>query len=326
MVRGKILSLRYGILGTGALGGFYGAKLQKVGLDVHFLVRSDYQHVTQHGLVVESIDGDFRLPQVNAYRDVEKMPRCDVVIIAMKTTQNYQLPQMLPIVLKDDGVVVVLQNGLGIEEEIGKIVTCDMSHRIIGGLSFLTANKIASGHIRHLSYKNIILGGFAANYQTMEITSRMQQIANDFENAGIPTELTEDLLLARWKKLVWNIPYNGLSVVLNASTAELMGDIYTRQLVENIMNEVVLAAKACSREIPENFVQLMLGNTAKMPSYRTSMKIDFDEHRPLEVEAIFGNPLKIATALSSNLSLHFPLITCLYQQLNFLDEKNRYLV
>jgi 2-dehydropantoate 2-reductase len=326
MVRGKILSLRYGILGTGALGGFYGAKLQKVGLDVHFLVRSDYQHLTEHGLVIESVDGDFTLPQVNVYPDVEKMPRCDVVIIAMKTTQNYQLPQMLPIVLKDDGVVVVLQNGLGIEEEIGKIVACNTSHPIIGGLSFLTANKIAPGHIRHLSYKNIILGGFTANYQTMEITSRMQKIANDFENAGIPTELTEDLLLARWKKLVWNIPYNGLSVVLNASTAELMGDIYTRQLVENIMNEVVLAAKACSREIPKNFVQLMLGNTAKMPSYRTSMKIDFDEHRPLEVEAIFGNPLRIATALSSDLSLHFPLITCLYQQLKFLDKKNRHLV
>ncbi len=323
-----MLSLTYGILGTGALGGFYGAKLQKAGLNVHFLVRSDYKHVIQHGLVIESVDGDFVLPQVSAYQDVGKMPCCDVVVIAMKTTQNYQLPQILPSVLKDDGVVLVLQNGLGIEEEIAKIVGCVDAeqlvprHRIIGGLSFLTANKISPGSIRHLSYKNIILGGFAANYQIMKITSRMQQIAGDFENAGIPVELTEDLLLARWKKLVWNIPYNGLSVVLNASTAELMGDIYTRQLVENIMNEVVLAAKACSRVIPDVFVQLMLSNTAKMPSYRTSMKIDFDEHRPLELEAIFGNPLKITTALGTDLSLNFPLITCLYQQLKFLDTKN----
>ncbi|MEA5569902.1 putative 2-dehydropantoate 2-reductase [Calothrix sp. UHCC 0171] len=316
-----MVNLTYGILGTGALGGFYGAKLQKSGLPVNFLVRSDYQHIVEHGLMIESIDGNFHLPKINAYIDVDKkMPRCDVVIIAMKTTQNYQLPQILPSLVKDDGVVLVLQNGLGMETEVAKIVG---NERVIGGLSFLTANKIAPGHIRHLSYKNIILGGFAANYQLVEINSRMQQIASDFENAGIPMELTTDLLLARWKKLVWNIPYNGLSVILNASTAELMADMHTRELVEKIMNEVVLAAEICGREIPHSFVQLMLGNTAKMPSYQPSMKIDFDECRPLEVEAIFGNPLRITSTFDAHVSDKLPLINCLYQQLKFLDTKNR---
>lgn len=309
-------SLKYAILGTGALGGFYGAKLQRVGLDVHFLVRSDFEHVTQHGLVIESVDGDFTLPQVNAYRDVEKMLCCDVVVIAMKTTQNYQLPQILPTVIKDNGVVVVLQNGLGIEEEVAEIVGYQ---RVIGGLSFLTANKTAPGHIRHLSYKNIILGEFAANYQQVEITQRVKDIAGDFETAGIPVELSEDLLLARWKKLVWNIPYNGLSVILDATTSELMGNICTRQLVESLMNEVVVGAKACNRVISDSFVQLMLSNTAKMIAYRTSMKIDYDERRPLEVEAIFGNPFRKATALGASL----PLIGCLYQQLKFLDARSR---
>ncbi|BAZ41363.1 2-dehydropantoate 2-reductase [Calothrix sp. NIES-4101] len=316
-----MVNLTYGILGTGALGGFYGAKLQKSGLPVHFLVLSDYQHIVEHGLIIESIDGNFTLPKINAYTDVDKkMPRCDVVIIAMKTTQNYQLPQILTSLVKDDGVVLVLQNGLGMETEVAKIVG---NERVVGGLSFLTANKIAPGYIRHLSYKNIILGGFAANYQLVEINTRMQQIARDFENAGIPIELTTDLLLARWKKLVWNIPYNGLSVILNASTAELMADMYTRELVENIMNEVVLAAKVCEREIPHSFVQLMLANTAKMPAYRPSMKIDFDEFRPLEVEAIFGNPLRIMSTFDVHVSQKFPLINCLYQQLKFLDAKNR---
>ncbi len=105
---------KYAILGTGALGGFYGAKLQKTGLDVHFLLRSDYEHVKKYGLVVESKDGDFTLPQVNAYQDIETMPQCDVVIVALKTTQNYLLPKLLPSVIKDGGVVLVLQNGLGI--------------------------------------------------------------------------------------------------------------------------------------------------------------------------------------------------------------------
>jgi 2-dehydropantoate 2-reductase len=85
LLGGEILSLTYGILGTGALGGFYGAKLQKAGLKVHFLVRSDYKHIIQHGLFIESVDGNFTLPQVSAYENVEKMPCCDVVVIAMKT-------------------------------------------------------------------------------------------------------------------------------------------------------------------------------------------------------------------------------------------------
>ncbi|MBK1988694.1 putative 2-dehydropantoate 2-reductase [Sphaerospermopsis aphanizomenoides BCCUSP55] len=304
----------YGILGTGALGGFYGAKLQKAGHNVHFLLKSDYLDVLQNGLIIESKDGDFILPHVQVYNDVEKMPRCDVVVIALKTTQNHLLKQMLPAVVKDDGVVLVLQNGLGIEAEVAEIVG---NVKVIGGLCFLCSNKVGPGHIRHLDYGQITLGEYASNYHPTGITDKMREIATDFENAGISIELVEDLLFGRWKKLVWNIPYNGLSVILNARTDELMADIHTRQLVEQLMFEVALGAKSTGRLIPESFIQTMLDYTVKMKPYRTSMKIDFDEGRPLEVEAIFGNSLRKAEAASVNL----PQIRCLYQQLKFLDRK-----
>ncbi|OUL28227.1 putative 2-dehydropantoate 2-reductase [Nostoc sp. 106C] len=306
----------YAILGTGALGGFYGAKLQKAGLDVHFLLRSDYKYVSQSGLVIESKDGDFTLPQVHAYHDVEKMPQCDVVMVALKTTQNHLLAQMLPPVVKDNGVVLILQNGLAVEEEVAKIVG---NVSIIGGLCFLCSNKVAAGHIRHLDYGQITLGEYTASYQPCGITDKMRQIADDFINAGISIELTEDLLLGRWKKLVWNIPYNGLSVILNARTDELMAYKHTRNLAEQLMYEVADGAKSCDRIIPDSFIQMMLDYTVKMKPYRTSMKIDYDARRPLEVEAIFGNPLRKAQAAGVNLSQ----ISCIYQQLKFLDEKIR---
>lgn len=306
----------YAILGTGALGGYYGACLQKAGLDVHFLLHSDYQHVCKHGLVVETPDGDFTLPKVNAYWDAIAMPRCDVVAIALKTTQNHLLPQLLPYVVKDDGVVLVLQNGLGIEDRVAEIVG---SHRIIGGLCFLASNKLGPGHIHHLDYKVITLGEYVPNYCPGGVTSRMREIANDFESAGIPIVLAEDLLLARWQKLVWNIPYNGLSVVLDAMTNDLMADDYARSLVEQLMHEVVAGAAACDRLIPDSFIGRMLDHTAKMKKpYRTSMKIDYDNRRSLEVEAIFGNPLRMAQAAGADL----PRISMLYQQLKFLDGKN----
>jgi 2-dehydropantoate 2-reductase len=244
------------------------------------------------------------------------MPRCDVVIISLKTTQNQLLPNLLPPIVKDDGVVLVLQNGLDIESEIAEIVN---NVSIIGGLCFLCSNRVAPGHIHHLDYGQITLGEYKSNYQLTGITQKMREVTTDFENAGISIELLEDLLLGRWKKLVWNIPYNGLSVILDGRTDELMTDIHTRQLVETLMWEVVAGAKSTGRIIPESFVQTMLDYTTKMKPYRTSMKIDFDEKRPLEVEAIFGNPLRKAESAG----VYLQQIRCLYQQLKFLDMRNK---
>lgn len=306
----------YAIVGTGALGGFYGAKLQKAGLEVNFLLRSDYEHVKKHGLIVESPQGDFTLPQVRAYHDSHKMPQCDVVIVGIKTTQNHFLPKILPHLLKDNGVVLVLQNGLNIEPEVAKIVGAE---RVIGGLCFLCSYKVSHGHICHLDYGGITLGEYSQDYKSIGITNRLHQIANDFKRAHIPIKMSEDLLLSRWKKLVWNIPYNGLSVVLNARTDELMANPDTLILVEEIMGEVVAAAKSCDRIIPDDFIPHMLDYTHKMKPYRTSMKIDYDESRPLEVEAIFGNPIRAA----EQAGIKLPQIEVLYRMLKFVDAQRQ---
>jgi len=301
----------YAIIGTGALGGFYGSRLQHAGCELHFLLHRDYEHVRQHGLICESTDGDFTLPKVNAYADVRKMPRCDVVCVCLKTTQNHLLPQLLPPVVKDDGVVLVMQNGLGMEAQVAEIVG---PQRVTGGLCFLCSNKVGPGHIRHLGYSLVALAEFAAR----GISKRMRAIADDLQRANVEIELAEDLDVVRWKKLVWNIPYNGLSVVLDATTKELMAQPQSRQLVEAIMREVVADARACGVAVTDEIIKRMLANTEKMAPYRTSMKIDYDDHRPLRVEAIFGNPLRAVQQVGTT----SPLLEQLYAQLKFLDARN----
>ena len=222
------------------------------------------------------------------------------------------LPILLPPVVKDDGVVLVMQNGLGIEEEVAKIVG---PTRVMGGLCFLCSNKTGPGHICHLDYGMVSLGEFAMH----GVSDRMRQVADDFQRAGIPIQLAEDLAVARWQKLVWNIPYNGLSVVLDANTDALMANVHTRRLVEKIMRETVADARAVGVPLEDAVVERMLGYTAKMKPYRTSMKIDLDERRPMEVEAIFGNPLRAA----QKSGIDSPLLETLYRQLKFLDERNR---
>lgn len=309
---------RYAILGAGALGGYYGARLAHAGDDVHFLLRSDYDHVAQRGLTVESIEGDFSIPadRIHAYRDAADMPPCNVVCVCLKTTDNHALNGLLPKVLSDDGHVVMIQNGLDIENPVTAQVGAD---RVIGALAFLCSNKVAPGHVKHLDYGKLKFGRHTANGEPGGVDGVLRAIGGDFERAGLPVELTDDLVLARWQKLVWNVPYNGLSVTLDAETDELMDNPQHRALVETLMREVVAGAAACGRIIGDDFVRLMLDHTEKMTPYRTSMKIDYDERRPLEVESIFGNPLRTAEARGATL----PEMRKLYEQLVKMDQCNR---
>jgi 2-dehydropantoate 2-reductase len=303
-------------LGTGALGGFYGARLCRAGCDVHFLVHSDFEHVRQHGLVVDSKDGDFVLPRVHAYRDVRDMPRCDVAAVALKATHNHLLPSLLPSVLADDGVVLLMQNGLGGEQEAARAAP---GHAVLAALCFLCSNKVGPGHIRHSNYGAVRFAQYSADGAVAGVSDCMRGIAQDFSAAGIEVDLLEDLLLARWQKLVWNVPMSGLSVVLNTDTGALMADPHARALAEDIMREVVAGARSCGRLIDDRFVQNMLDMTLAMKPYRASMKVDFDDHRPMEVEAIYGNPLRAAQQSGARM----PLVETLYRQLKFLDARNR---
>ncbi|MDE5121535.1 MAG: putative 2-dehydropantoate 2-reductase [Trichodesmium sp. St19_bin1] len=305
----------YAIIGSGALGGFYGAKLQKAGLEVHFLLHSDYHHVLENGFIIKSKDGDFKLSQVNAYNNTNEMPKCDVILIGLKTTQNNLLAKFLPPLLKENTVVLLLQNGLSAEPEVAKIVG---EQRLIGGISHLASNKLSFGYIHHIDDGSIRIGRYARNYQFAKITNKMREITHDFEISGVPVYLTEDLLLERWKKLVWNIPYNSLSVILDARTNEIMGNANTINLVVEIMQEVLEGAKSCQRQIPDSYIQKMLDHTKELQPYLTSMKIDYERRRPLEIEGIIGNPLRMAREAGIKL----PKMGMLYQQLKFLDTRN----
>lgn len=311
-----MLVKRYAIIGTGAIGGYYGARLQQSGCDVHFLLRSDYDYVKNQGLRVESVNDSITLPQVKAYNNAADMPLIDVVVIALKTTQNCHLAELMP-PLRDGAVVLTLQNGLDIEKDIAQWVPPE---QIMGGLCFICANKVGPGHIHHLDYGKIQLGAYSATNQRRELSSAMIDIADDFRRAKIPIDITNDLFIARWRKLVWNVPYNGLSVVMDATTDELMADEAIKTRIYTLMTEVIAAANAwvdylsqaagSTRQIPMSWAANMLNATTRMKPYRTSMKIDFDEGRPLEVEAILGNPVRAA----AEVGVAVPAMETLYQQ------------
>jgi len=308
---------RYAILGTGALGGYYGGLLAHAGFETHFLLRSDFEHVQRRGLVVDSIRGDFAVgpDHIHAHRDPAAMPACDVAVVCLKTTQNERLPELLAKCVKPDGVVLVLQNGLQPEADAAAIVGAD---RVLGGLCFLCSNKIGPGHIQHLDYGHIHLGVYdpapapGSASAGSAAARHFPQVVEDFNAAGIETVGVGDLRLSRWKKLVWNIPYNGLSVVLNQTTDVMMADHETRRRIERVMHEVQAAALAVDdKVIKDDFIETMLGYTAKMEPYKTSMMLDFEAGRAMEIEAIVGDPLRAGLAGGVKL----PEVAALYSRL-----------
>jgi 2-dehydropantoate 2-reductase len=267
-------------------------------------------------LAIASVEGDFTLPRVNAYATVEAMPPCDVVLVALKTTQNHLLSDLLPPLVKPGGAVLLFQNGLGMEPAVHALVGEQVL--VVGGLCFICANKVGPGQIHHLDYGRVLMAIYGDRYLPQPTSPLLQKIAADFEQASLETRLSENLMLARWQKLVWNIPFNGLSVILDALTDALIAHPQTYKLATQLMHEVAAAAAGYQLEISENHIQAMLADTRQMPPYRTSMKIDYDERRPLEVEAILGNPIRYA----AQVGVAMRSTTMLYQQLQFLNERD----
>lgn len=282
------LIMKYAIIGTGAIGGFYGARLDKAGFEVHFLLHTDYQYVVDHGLTIDSCDGNFTLPSPKVYDSTSDMPQCDVVIVALKTTQNHLLPSLLPPLLKPDTIILLIQNGIGVEADVQQLFP---SQPIAAGMAFICSAKAGPGHINHQFYGNINIGNYSCHNP-----QRYNQMLADFRAAGIGAADVE-YLEARWKKAVWNMPFNGMTVALNTTTNRLLSCESTHRLIYDQMLEVIGAAQALGVEnLDTRFADKMIANTIKMPPYSPSMKLDFDFHRPMEINYLYTRPIAEARA------------------------------
>ncbi len=305
----KTAKMRYGIIGVGAIGGYYGCKLAYSGQEVHFLSHSDYEFVKERGMQVDSCDGSFHLKQVNVYQYPKDMPKCDVVIVGLKTTNNHLLSELLPPLLHEHTVVVLIQNGIGVEADVQKMFP---DVQLIAGLAFICSAKTEPGRVNHQCYGSINLGNYSCKDERL-----FSAILNDFTNAGIQAG-SVPYEEARWKKAVWNMPFNGMTVALNTRTDLLLKQPATRQLIRDLMMEVIEAAHHLGvTGLDEAFADKMIQMTDEMTPYSPSMKLDFDFHRPMEIYYLYTRPIQIAREAGFSM----PKLEMLEAELRFLAEK-----
>jgi 2-dehydropantoate 2-reductase len=303
--------MKIAVVGPGAVGSYYGAKLWRDHHEVHFLLRSDYDVVRRHGVQIRSPEGNFTA-RPRCARIPGEIGVCDLVLIALKTTANDQFPKLLPPLVGEKTAILTLQNGLGSEEQLAALFGPE---RVLGGLCFVCLNRTAPGVIEHMAHGKIVLGEFNGWPEP-----RTHDIAGAIRHAGVPCAVADNLACAHWEKLVWNIPFNGLGVASSAgleaftnidephgplprrgpclTTDLLLADPAWFAWVRGLMEEVIVAAQAKGLKLAASVADEQIAKTREvMGPYRPSTLIDFERGQPLELESLFLEPLRQAHAV-----------------------------
>jgi 2-dehydropantoate 2-reductase len=302
------------IIGAGAVGGFYGAKLQKSGYDVQYYS----QYLKSGNLNIKSIWGDFQIPII-VHNNTKEMKKSDLIIISTKLLPEIPIPNLIHPLMKSGSIILFLQNGINQEEKFYKYMEKKQELKkfnpiILGGLAFTCINRISPTEIHHIDYGKIKIGSLLKEHR-----KKCKEIVQIFKNAGIETEFCSNLRKARWEKLLWNIAFNTLSVIGNkATTEELIRSFYTEELAKLLMEEIIKIAQYEKNSPGKKKIEEMIQRTRKMKPYKTSMLIDFENKKPMEIDAIVGEPLNLAKKYKINT----PYLKFCYNILKFLDEQN----
>ncbi len=299
----NLREMKIAVVGSGAIGCYYGGMLTRAGFDVRFLLRADLAHVRAHGLTIHTQGQTVAVPRVTAYGTTTEIGPADLVIIALKATANAALEELLPPLLGENTALLTLQNGLGNEEFLAARWGAE---RVMGALCFVCLNRTAPGVIEHYDAGSISIGEFRR-----PASDRARAVAEAFVSAGVEARAVENLVTERWRKLLWNIPFNGLSIAAAATVDVVLDDDGLRKLARDLMAEALAAARQLGHEIPDDFADWQIERSYSMGAYQPSSMLDWQAGRPVEVEAIFGEPWRQGTGAGAVL----PRMEMLYELL-----------
>lgn len=299
------------IVGTGGIGGYYGSKLARAGHHVSFVCRSDFQVVSEKGLEVKSYQGDYHVfaDQVVATPQ-DYVGQADLVLIATKVLPEINLPELIRPVVSPTSSILLIQNGIEIEEPIYKAFP---NNPLYSAIAHIGVSKTQPGVVHHQLRGDLEIGCYPTNANfSADPWTQM------FVDAGVKAKVSVDIERSRWKKLIWNLPFSPISVLTQSDTQEMMNNPQIRQLVLGVMAEVVALGRARGHLLDDRLINQNMEATDRMPPYKTSMLLDFINGRQLEFKAILEAPLKIGIELG----VPTPCIAILSGLTELLSAKN----
>ncbi len=278
------------VVGTGAVGAFYGGKLAQAGAEVSTVCRSDYEAVVSRGIRIESPLGDYRFRPRHVVRSAAEFARCDradLVLVATKVLPEIDVAELIRPAVGRGTAICLLQNGVEIEPPAAQAFPDSL---LISGLAFTCINRDGPGHVRHLDYGRLTIGRYPTGSHPL-----VEELAGLFRIAQVPVKVSARIVRDRWVKLIWNAPFNPMSVLGGGvTTKDIMDSPEGVRLARAVMEDVRRAAASRGIDISEEIIEKNLEATRKMTPYKTSMCLDYEAGRPLEVEAILGNAVRAA--------------------------------
>ncbi|MBN9288244.1 MAG: hypothetical protein BGO43_09630 [Gammaproteobacteria bacterium 39-13] len=283
--------MKISIIGSGALGKTYGGLLSLAGNDVHFLMRSEYDEIREKGFFEINFSKEekkFKIENPKTYNHPAKLPASDLVIISLKSNENKNIASLLSTCLKENTIVLIIQNGIGNEEWISQF-----THQcpIICGVSIIGAKRVSPTLVNISSKGEIRIAPYK-----MEHKAFCEVIKNAFSKIPIslPVKEVDNFKEIRWQKLVWNVPFSSLSVIYNQDVTILACVQPYASIVMNLINEITDIAKSEGVVISQDYIHKMLEATKQGEPYFPSMYDDFVQGKEIEKEYIIDNVLKIA--------------------------------
>jgi 2-dehydropantoate 2-reductase len=298
--------MKIAIIGTGGVGGYYGALLARHGQQVTFFARGAHlEAIRRNGLQIKSLHGDFNIQPAHAVETAEGVGTVDLVLVCTKTYATQTALSLLEPLLAPQTVVISLQNGVDAAQRIGTVI--GMQH-MLGGTTWLSSAIESPGVIRQVSrFHRIVLGELDGR-----LSDRLEAVAQVFRPTGITLEVTGDIHKVLWTKFIFIAGVSGIGALTRLDLGAYRSVPETRRLLSGLMAEVEMLARQQGVNLdPDVLVQTLAFIDNAAPHLKPSMQRDVETGNLFELESIIG----VIGRLGSDCGLPTPIADMIYAAL-----------
>ncbi len=306
--------MKIAIMGTGSIGGYFGGRLARAGEDVVFIARgAQLQALRERGLTVRSVFGDFHLPGVRATDNPAEVGPVDLILVCVKAYDTDTAALSIRTMISDTTAVISLQNG--VDNAVRLIGALGPQH-VLGGLCTISSAVAEPGVIEQVSqFARVVFGELDGR-----VTPRAERILASFQNAGIETVLSTNILKEIWTKFLFIATHGSMTAVTRSPIGPIRDSPATWEMYVDAMHEVDAVARAKGLDLGPDVVEKQLDFVRGMAAgIKSSMLLDVERGNPLEVETFSGTVI----LLGRELNVPTPVHLCIYAILKVEDVRNR---
>lgn len=280
--------MRVLVLGAGGVGIAFTSRLARAGVEVSVVAGRDYDVASKQGYDVRMLDGNYNFtPHAVLHSADEFKGDPDWVIVACKALPSIDMVKLLkPAVRSDRTKIMLIQNGIDIEKEVYAAYPANL---LVSTVAYTCTSRPAPGVILNEGVLKLRFGDYPHG-----VSPETQELAELFSKGGVDCQTVEDINYIRWYKLLWNLSFNVVAVLGKVNTAEMCDNGPLEALCRSLMQETKETAKACGAELTDKDIDDNFAFTRTLKPYIPSTCQDYYAGRTMEVEAILGNPIRLA--------------------------------